>query len=424
MGAAAAASRVKRGQRVAWFAHRRELVQQAAATLQAQGLEVGHSGAGRSAPVQILMAQSVVRRGEVPEADLVVLDEAHHYAADLWGSIPEAYPSADFLGLTATPERGDGRPLDHLFDSILVVAHPAELVELGHLCPVETHRPARIQPKGKLAKQPYEAYLELGVRDRRCIVFAPNIDNATQMAADFRTHAKCEAHVITGALSDETRAARLADFDAGRVRVLINVFVLTEGWDCPSVEVVMLARMFASAGAYMQCVGRGLRPAPGKRLCTLVDLVGTTHVHGDPLEEREYSLDGEGMRRKAGPSVAFCRVCGRLAADCSCGASREIVLLESTNDPLIKFARIRRDSDDEKAARLAKWISEAKARGRKWQSALYRFSGAYGTSAPAAIVSQALSIEARRPWCRECETSKCEHVAVSVLTDLRAGSIP
>lgn len=405
------AGSVAKGKRVAWFAHRRELITQPAEALAEFGVAAGYLGRAPSSQVQILSVQGSVSRGEVPPADVVILDEAHHFAADLWKTIPEAYPDALIIGATATPERGDGKPLDHLFDDLIVVAQPGELVESGHLVPVETHRPARIQPRGKLARTPVEAYVELGLRGRRNIVFAPNVDNAQAIAGQFRDVAGIVAHVVTGDLSSDVRDQRLRDFMNGTVRVLINVYVLTEGFDCPATEVVTLARMFGSAGQFMQCVGRGLRTFPGKTHCTLIDLVGATHVHGDPVEDRIFSLSGEGMARKRGARIAFCRVCGRLAEDCACGAAeRDTIMLESTNDPLVKFARIRRDNDDERAVRLARWIGEARGRGNKWQSALYRYKGAYGAQAPAPVISQALAIDAGKAWCGECKTSKCEHV--------------
>src|SRR6185295_11926979 len=102
---------IAKGGRVLWLAHRRELVQQAASTLERLGLDVGHSGLKASSPVQVASVQTLLARGEAPAASLVVYDEAHHFAAEDWGRLATAYAGAIRIGLTATPERGDGRGL-------------------------------------------------------------------------------------------------------------------------------------------------------------------------------------------------------------------------------------------------------------------------------------------------------------------------
>ena len=393
-GKTAMLSRVVEGaankaRQVLWVAHRRELVDQAIYALERLRLDVGYGNLRPNALTQVVTVQSVMARGEAPPADIVVLDECHHFVADEWSQLPSTYPSALIIGATATPERGDGRPLNHLFEHMIVAAQPAELVSEGHLVSAETHRPARIQPKGKIARQPWEAYIMVGQRGLPAIVFAPNVKQAIAFADGFR-EAGITCEVISGELSAETRARRILDFQSGRVTVLINVYVLTEGFDHPPTACVILARHFGSAGQYMQCVGRGLRPSPGKPCCTVIDLTGTTHVHGDALEERLFSLDGVGMKRKAHATISFCRTCGRPSDLCACDDdAKSTVLLESTNDPIMKFAVIRRDTSDERVVRLARWMVEARRMNRKWQSAIYRYKGAYGETPSTTILSAA-----------------------------------
>jgi superfamily II DNA or RNA helicase len=412
------ADAVKRGKRVAWFAHRRELVAQAVDALALRGLEVGANGLNARAPVQVCGVQGSLRRAEVPDADVVVLDEAHHFgaAAEDWSRLPDAYPGAVILGATATPERGDGSPLDHLFDDLIVVAQPRELVAMGHLVPCETLRPARVQPKGAIAQEPVDAYCD-GFRGKRNVVFAPDLSNAETFADGFRAKG-IGAQVISGNTPAADRDASLAAFAAGRLLVLVNVYVLTEGWDCPATEVITLARQFGSTGGFIQSVGRGLRTSPGKTHCTLIDLAGATFLHGDPLEDRVYSLDGEGMTRKSIiDGCTFCRVCGaptQPGVACACGTlSREQELLKATNERLERFAVIRRDGDEQRVWRLVKWIKEAMGRGHKWQSSLYRFKGAYGSSPSAAIVSQALALANAKAWCGECKHARCRCASAS-----------
>lgn len=415
------ANAVRQGKRGAWFAHRRELITQAVAALESWGLSVGHSGMGANRPVQVLSVQGALARGEVPQADLVGLDEAHHFAADLWGELPKLYDRAVILGASATPERGDGRPLDHLFEHMIVVAQPGELAGLGHLVRCETIRPGRPQPKGKIAQFPVDAYIKEGLRGKRNVVFAPNLRDAETFAAQFRAQG-IGAQVISGEMPTEDRDASLAAFERGTLRVLVNVYVLTEGWDCPATEVVTLARPFATSGAFMQAGGRGLRTHPGKDQLILLDLVGATYLHGDLLEDRVYSLDGEGMKRASGGGPRFCRVCGNLIVDdgCECGTTeRERALIEATNDPLVKYAYIRRDNDTERAQRLAKWIATEIAKGRttysvkldrhlpNWKSALFKYKHTYGAAPTSRITSHALALAEGRSWCTACGHGRC-----------------
>jgi superfamily II DNA or RNA helicase len=393
--------------RVAWFAHRRELVRQAAKSLSSFGIEVGHSGLSSGARTQVVSVSGALHRGEVPDADLVFFDEAHHFAADEWGTLVGSYPPGTLIvGATATPERGDGRPLNHIFGYLIVVARPRELVASGDLVPCVTYRPARLQRKGEVAKLPVDAYVDLGFIGKRCVVFASNVAEATAFLLQFRGKG-IDAELVHGAMPSEKRDAALEAFSSGRVRVIVNVFVLTEGWDCPETEVVMMARKCGSQSMLMQAVGRGLRTADGKECCHFVDLCGVTHLLGDPLEDRDYSLDGTGIKRRGATALSAYCICGNVVGDCQCDRSNESVIAKASGDKLTKFDVIRMDSEAARVARLAKWIGEEQRNGNKWQRALYRYRGAYGASAPSHIVSNARAIADGKPWCSVCKHSKC-----------------
>jgi superfamily II DNA or RNA helicase len=153
-----------------------------------------------------------------------------------------------------------------------------------------------------------------------------------------------------------------------------------------------------SASMYLQAVGRGARPSPMKTRFLVLDLAGISHLHGHPQEDRIYSLDGKAIRRAGeNPGVTFCRVC---AAPMQPGEAcpicerewDEAKPIEVTKDPLEKFARFRTDDEATRAQRLAKWIKEARSKGQKWQSAMYRFKGTYQAMPPAKIVSVALEL--------------------------------
>jgi superfamily II DNA or RNA helicase len=396
-----------------WHAHRRELVSQAAESLEEEGLQPGYQGLRASALGQIASVGSSLSREEVPPGRLQIFDEGHHFAAPTWNSLVGAYAKEDLLVfLTATPERGDGRALDFC-DHIVEVATSAELVEWWRrtegregLVPCEVLRPPKPQRAGFIAREPVDAYREAGLQGRSAVVFAPRVEEAERFAADFVAHG-IKAHAIHQGLDDAERDRRLAEFAAGKVKVLCNVFILTEGWDCPRTSVIILARRFQSIGAMIQCVGRGRRPFEGKDLCTILDLTGCTHILGDPDEERVYSLDGVGITRKAVSGPCYCS-CGKIIptgeTSCSnCGRPKdEAEPLKTSNDPLERFARYQRDSDETRAARLAKFMKQAIERGSKKQSAFYRYKGMYFVMPQPRIISQAEAILAGNAWCSSC----------------------
>ena len=380
------------GATVAWYAHRRELVSQAVHALGRHGIPAGDGVRCRGAAVQVTTVQSSLARGEAPEADLVVLDEAHHYAADDWGRLPAAYPHALIVGATATPERGDGRPLGGLFDTLIVATTPSQLAERGVLVPCDVIAPSRPLKAGRVAARPCDAWSK-HARGRKSVVFAPHVEAARTIAGEFTGRLGVDAAVVHGAMPAREREDVLERFASGKLRAIVNVNVLTEGWDCPDVECVILARRFSTPGQYIQAVGRGLRSAEGKARCTLLDLTGSAHVHGHPLADREYSLDGEAISLSGRAGASYCPVCGAIVAGiCErCGREPEPREIVVTNDPLQKFAHLQVDSQERRAERLARWIVEARARG-KWTAALFRYQGAYGSKPPPKVISEAMRI--------------------------------
>lgn len=294
------------GARVCVYAHRRELISQAAATFRAQGLDVGANGEGKSAPVQVCSTQAVLARGELERCTMAVFDEAHHYAADTWGDVARLHKEsgAIIVGATATPERGDGRPLNHMFDAMVVVAQVRELVANGYLVPCSVIKPVRALRPGQIAQSPRAAY-ERYAKGRRAVVFAPHVKAAEEFAAGWPG-----AMVVHAGSKD--RDVSLATFRR-HGGVIVNVNVLTEGWDDPRCDCVIIARGMGSVGMMIQACGRGARTAPGKTGYLVIDLRGVTMDLGRPDDDRKFSLDGEGISRGPGV-VAEERLCKRCQA--------------------------------------------------------------------------------------------------------------
>lgn len=406
--------RIDKGGRVAWFAHRDELVSQAARTLESFGLEVGCYGANANARVQVMTVQTALSRGEVPEADLVIADEAHHYVADEWRTVIDAYKEKAFLiGLTATPERKDGRAMRPPFESLIVMAQIGELIKEGHLVPCEVYAPDKAITEGvDLAMLPVEAY-EKYARGSSGIVFAPHVLAAKTFAAQF-VQRGISCGVVHGKMPGDERRDVLARHDAGEISVLCNVYVLTEGYDSPRVKTCILARRIGSPGAYLQMVGRVLRPFTNQETgeiatsARLIDLYGTNvQSHGRPEEERIFSLDGKAIRLASGES--FCKVHGTPTPCELCEREAiEQLVPGSLGIPLAKWKEaIRRDDTIARVDRLAKWIAQSRMMrtkdGRPYKVgwAFGKYEGAYGERPTPAIIAASMAKSGGpAPWVR------------------------
>lgn len=301
------------GADVLWVAHRRELIEQAAdhARRRIPDEEVGIVCPGSPStplrPVQVCTVQSLLARGRRPRANLVVWDECHHYVSDDWSRLAEAYPGARHLGLTATPERSDGRPLGDMFDQLVVAASYSQLLQDGYLAPCRAFR--AIEATGSdLALNPVEAYRR-HAEDSRAFLFAGSVEMAYKFSREFSS-AGIPAKVVEANTPLEDRQQAIKDFRAGSVRVLCNVYALTEGVDVPQARTIILARNVTHVTPYLQMAGRVLRTHESKQDAILLDLTGATEKHGLPTEDRRYSLSGRGISREGSKPIHTCQVCG------------------------------------------------------------------------------------------------------------------
>lgn len=344
--------------RVVWLAHRTELIDQARETLNRLGCNLERCA--------VTSIQSALSGRELPPATFVVQDEAHHQASDEWSKLNTAWPKAFRVGLSATPERGDGRGLRVAFDDIIVAATPSELTEWGFLVPCRVARPGKLLRSKHVAQRPVDAYLA-DAPGRQAVVFCQHVTAAQAHLEEFRA-AGIPAALVTAETPWSERQATIQAFREGRGRVLLNVYVLTEGFDAPETSCVIIARGCGTSGMYLQMIGRGLRPAPGKEDCILLDLRGVSWVHGNPLEDRVYSLDGKGIRLKSEVVARFCVVCGAvLSGEPACpGCGRRPEELEPpkvTGDALEKVDKWATMPEDRRIGQLAYWLRSARAAG-------------------------------------------------------------
>lgn len=322
-----AANATARGNRVLILVHRVELLRQTAAKLREIGIQPGlvnpKYSPNPAAKVQVASVQTLVRRlDKVPwDADLIIIDEAHHATASTWRKILEHFPRARVLGVTATPCRSDGSGLGAnaggIFDDLVLGPQIPELIEGGYLARPKIYAPAgRIDLTGVRTRMGDYAKGELAAAmdkpsitgdavnhyrklagGKPAVAFCVNVAHAEHVAAEFRA-AGYRAASVDGSTDDATREARIAGLGTGAVQVLTSCDLIGEGVDIPAIEVAILLRPTQSTGLFLQQVGRALRTAPGKDHAVILDHVGNCLTHGLPDEPREWTLDGDVNAKK------------------------------------------------------------------------------------------------------------------------------
>ena len=275
----------------------------------------------RSSLIKAMSIQWLARHydeiGEEP--GMIVIDEAHHALAKTYKEMWDRFPKAKFLGLTATPCRLNGKGFIDLFDVLVQSWSVPEFISKGRLATYDfvsiksngvTQRLIdSLQKRGAdgdyqnkemdmlLNKRPsierlYRSFEEYG-KDRKGIVYAINISHAKKIVELYQEHG-----IKAVAIDSKTPAAERQDdieaFKKGNIQVLVNVDIFSEGFDCPDVEFVQLARPTLSLAKYLQMVGRGLRVAKGKKCCVIIDNVGLYRVFGLPSQIWDWKATFEG----------------------------------------------------------------------------------------------------------------------------------
>ncbi len=305
---------VRRGHRVLFLAHLDSLIEDTHERLECSRIPTGFVQSGRverpDAPVQVASMATLHVRGVRPPADLIIIDECHRVMGPSVRGIIGAYPDAALLGLTATPQRGDGQPLGDVFEQLVCGPSNRELTALGHLVECDVLCPAK-GPLEQLAERPVDAYTR-ETPGQRAIVFAADKAHATEVLEEFRA-AGYSAELVVGETPRAERRLLRERLRSGDLQVLVGVAVFIEGWDVPEIECVILARGFGVTGPFLQAIGRGLRPAAGKARLTVIDLRGSVYMHGLPDEDRTWSITGTAVRRAEKlPAVMRCKTCSAL----------------------------------------------------------------------------------------------------------------
>ena len=309
--------REEKGFRSLFIAHRKELLTQTQEKIRLAGgdmttglvqgsrNEIGSHVDVTIASVQTLGGKDGRRLDQVlgtGRFDLLILDEAHHAVSAQWLRVIDAVRAANagihIMGMTATPGRSDGLALDQVFDAVCYERNSFDLIRDGYLVPPKGFRVNidldldRVRTDNgdyataqlsKLMNQPrvhdaiVRSWMEFG-HNRKTIVFAVDVEHATALAREF-SDAGYSAEAVHGKTKSKDRDGVYERFSNGTTKLLVNCEVLTEGFDDPSIECVLFARPTQSQALYIQCIGRGLRPWPGKTECLVIDCVGNSEKH-------------------------------------------------------------------------------------------------------------------------------------------------
>lgn len=420
------------GKRAYFLVHQNELLSQTSRALWRQQLEHGVIASGKarsSLPAQVASVQTLVRRmDQYKEPDLLIIDEAHRAAAKTYQTIIERWPNARVIGLTATPQRTDGKPLDVLFDTLVLGPTIRALMDEGYLCDYEIYAPpigidvSTVKRKmGDFDSKELEAVVDkksitgdavahykTHASGKRCVVMCVSIKHAQHVAEQYLA-AGVHAGVIEGTMTGQQRDGMLADFAAGRLMVICNVQLLVEGVDIPAIEVVQWLRPTQSLVIWMQGNGRGLRPAEGKSDLIIFDHVGNCLRHGLPDDDREWSLEGKekGGNKKSADEVKI-KQCGNCYAvfrpgpqTCPhCGApiagqARELEVVEGQLEKVDKLAIRREQKREQGKARtledlVALGLRRGMAKADSW--AAITFAARQGRKPTSAEYDQARAI--------------------------------
>lgn len=294
-----------------FLTHTKELVAQSARRFNDASIPTGIIAAGveytPGCRCYVSSIQTLIARDMMPLCDQIICDEVHHWASQAWGDLLKKYPFTPLCGLTATPERADGRPLSEAMQEMVVAAHYSELTELGHLVPVRLLRPKSELDRG-VAKDPVDAYLTKG-ENRPGFIYSASVPLAHEHARRLN-EAGVPAACIEANTDPEERVRILEDFKSGKIRMLTNMKALTEGVDVPRASVCIIARSMGHVSTYLQAAGRVLRPHQDKLDALVIDLPGVSHRFGPPNEDRLYSLGEEGIKRNTLTALRVCLHCG------------------------------------------------------------------------------------------------------------------
>ncbi len=326
----------QRGKRAIFFVHRQELIKQTSETFKNLGIEHGIISAGYKMrpelPVQIASVQTLVRRlDKIPAPDFLVCDECHHILANSYKEILDAYPEAFLLGVTATPQRTGGINLGEVFSSMVEGPSVNDLIGLGHLTKfkyfsttesLELHDVrikfgefvnadlAKVMANQKIIGGIVDNYKRLA-NGKSAICYCVNVKHSKLVAESFKAAGISAAH-CDGETPKAARERLVEDFRVGKIKILCNAELFSEGFDVPNMQAVILARPTKSLTLYIQQAMRPMRPDPDdpNKVAIIIDHVQNFSRFGLPDAMHAWSLAPNPLKEEGSPPLKTCPDCG------------------------------------------------------------------------------------------------------------------
>ena len=411
---------IERGNFGLFVAHRRELVMQCSRKLADFDIKHGVIMASKTpnhyADVQIASIQTFTSRKDrddfiKPNANVIIIDEAHRSTSKSFKQLIEEYPDAFVIGLTATPCRADGKGLGNIYEELVQGGNIKDLTRQGFLVPNRIVAPTipdlqdiRIvagdyekktlntkMNTPKLVGDIVSHWIQHG-EQRPTVVFGVSIKHSKYIANIFKQNGVPSGH-IDGEMAEIEREEQLEKLNSGEIKVLSNCMVLTEGWDQPKVSCVIIARPTKSYSLYLQMVGRSLRPAPNKKDTLIIDHSGCVYEHGFPEDVPDWTLktSKEKEKKKKEPKPIdqqpfTCVECDTVykpikdSPECpNCGhiptKKEEVILIKQGR--LVELPKMKPNAED-KENFYAQLVYFAKQKGYKEGWASYTFKEKYG----------------------------------------------
>lgn len=402
------------GSRVCIIVHRDSLLLQASRSLSDCGIPHGIIAPGHTRTrdlVQIASVQTLARRLDRYEFDLLIIDEAHHATAGTWARVIAAYPNAFVLGVTATPARSDGRGLAEVFEIMVLGPTPGELIEQGYLVRPIVYGSKKMIDLSRVAirggdydRRQLAAAMDtnqitgdaIAEYSRLCpgasaLAFGVSINHAEHIAAAFCA-AGYRFKAIHGRMPVTEIRYAIEELRDHAIDGLSSCDLVTEGFDSPGIEAEIILRRTQSEALCVQMYGRVLRPAPGKTRAIIIDHADNWAIHGGPVAERAWTLEGVRRRPRRGSAESLpvrqcpmCFACHEPAPICTvCG---HVYKIESAPAPTaaagemaeVAAELLRKKKKDEvrKARTLEELQKIAEERGYKpgWASIVYQQRG-------------------------------------------------
>lgn len=310
-----------KGNRVLFMVHRQEIVQQVVKTFRADGVDMNLAKIG--------MVQTITRHvDDLDPPQIIFVDEAHHALARAYQRVLEAFPKAYKLLFTATPYRLNGAGFTDIADDLITGKPVSWLIDHHFLAPVDYYAPSQIDAsklrtkrtgdysedsikeaiKPKIYGNAVKHYLKLAA-GKQAIAYTYNVESAIRLAQAFNSQG-ITARAVAGSTPKEERKQIIEDYRAGKIQIVTNAELFTEGLDLPNVDCVIMLRPTQSLSLYLQFAMRSMNPREGKT-AIIIDHVGNVERFGLPTDDREWTLEGreKGKTSSSGDTIKSVTVC-------------------------------------------------------------------------------------------------------------------